>query len=116
MMPRDSGKVYMGEVKGNGFGSGTITVVMDGVTYSGPGVRVTSNETFGFGQAYGFGSKNTLAVTGTSFSDGGTTMVKAILSSPTGKGLRCDLSTTGSGGGGICVDDQQRVYDAIITR
>lgn len=128
MMPRDSGKTYMGTVEGNGFGSGTFTIPIDGETYTGVGVRTTTNETFGFAQTYGTGQATAAGPRGTviasgsgstfgsSYSDGGTKAVKAILSSPSGKGLRCDFTSTGNGGGGICVDDKKRVYDAVVYR
>lgn len=46
---------------------------------------------------------------------GGTNMFKAILSAPGNHGLRCDLTSDGAGhGGGICVDDENRVYDIIF--
>ena len=35
MMPRDSANVYHGAVNANGFGSRTITVMVDGRTYTG---------------------------------------------------------------------------------
>ena len=111
MMPRDSGKVYSGEVRGNGFGSGTITVNIDGEIYTGPIVRTGSNGSFGFFQAYG-GGKNTFATAQTLSSN---VTVKAILSSHDNHGLRCDIVGDGHGhGSGICLDDQGKVYDAIF--
>jgi hypothetical protein len=112
MMPRDSGKVYSGTVKGSLGGSGTMTVTIDGEAFSGPIVRTTSNESFGFTQQYGRGG----STVGLSAADGGTHLVKAILSSPSGRGLRCEFSSDGNGGGGICVDDKSRIYDAVVTR
>lgn len=111
IMPRDSGKVYSGTVQGSG-GRGTMTIDIDGQTYTGPVVRTGSDDSFGFVQQYGKGGMST----GTVGSFGGTDTVKAILSSPTGRGLRCEFTSTGSSGGGVCVNDLGRVFDAIVGR
>ena len=113
VMPRDSGKVYSGTVQGSATGAGTITIDIDGQTYTGPVVRTGSNDSFGFLQQYG---KRGLTSTGTMASFGGTATIKAILSSPAGRGLRCEFTSDGSGGGGVCVDDLGRVLDAIVSR
>lgn len=113
VMPRDSGKVYSGTVQGSATGAGTINIDIDGHTYTGPVVRTGSNDSFGFIQQYG---KRGMMSTGTMASIGGTATVKAILSSPAGRGLRCEFTSDGSGGGGVCVDDQGRVLDAIVSR
>ena len=113
MMPRDSGKVYSGTVQGSATGAGTMTIDIDGQTFTGPVVRTGSNDSFGFIQQYG---KRGMMSTGTMASVGSTATVKAILSSPAGRGLRCEFTSDGSGGGGICVDDQGRVLDAIVGR
>lgn len=90
-----------------------MSIVVDGEQFSGPVVRTGSNDSFGFLQQYGQKSGSTL---GTFTTVGGTASVKAILSSPSGRGLRCEFTSDGSGGGGICVDDQGRVHDAIVGR
>ena len=113
MMPRDSGKVYSGTVQGSATGAGSMTIDIDGQTYTGPVVRTSSSDSFGFMQQYG---KRGMMSTGTMASVGSTANVKAILSSPGGRGLRCEFTSDGSGGGGICVDDQGRVLDAIVSR
>lgn len=113
MMPRDSGKVYSGAVQGSATGAGSMTIDIDGQTYTGPVVRTSSGDSFGFIQQYG---TKTGVSTGSMVSVGGTATVKAILSSPAGRGLRCEFTSDGSGGGGICVDDQGRVLDAIVGR
>jgi hypothetical protein len=113
MMPRDSGKVYAGTVQGSATGAGTMTIAIDGEQFTGPVVRTGSSDSFGFIQQYG---TKTGVTTGTIVSAGGTATVKAILSSPAGRGLRCEFSSDGSGGGGICVDDKGRVLDAIVGR
>jgi hypothetical protein len=113
LMPRDSGKVYSGTVQGSVTGAGTITIDIDGQTYTGPVVRTGSNDSFGFIQQYG---KRGIMSTGTMANFGGTATIKAILSSPAGRGLRCEFTSDGSGGGGVCVDDLGRVLDAIVSR
>ena len=113
VMPRDSGKVYSGTVQGSATGAGTITIDIDGQTYTGPVVRTGSNDSFGFMQQYG---KRGMTSAGTMASVGSTATVKAILSSPARRGLRCEFTSDGSGGGGVCVDDQGRVLDAIVSR
>jgi hypothetical protein len=114
LMPRDTGKTYTGTMISTGNGVGNITITIDQITYSGPVVRVGSNETFGFATAFGSNSRGTSASSiGSSFSDGDQ-FGKAILSSIGGKGLRCDMSGRYSSGGGICVDDEKRIYDVIF--
>jgi hypothetical protein len=114
LMPRDSGQTYSGTFKGNGMGVGSITVTIDGVTYTGPAVRVASNDTFGFANMAASNNRGLVTTgTGTFFAEGDK-YVKAILSAPNGHGLRCDLVGRSHGGGGICVGDDQRVYDAVL--
>ena len=48
MMPRDAGTVYRGVANGNGMGSGTMSVDIDGRLYSGPMFRTASSDAFGF--------------------------------------------------------------------
>lgn len=103
-MPRDSGKVYTGEVFGNGFGSGSITIGIEGEAYTGP--IVATDAGFGLIQRYGNSSSAS--------EFGGSRTVKGILSSPNGKGLRCEFTSNGLGGSGICIDDKQQIYDAIV--
>jgi hypothetical protein len=111
MMPRDAGTVYRGVANGNGMGSGTMSVDIDGRLYSGPMFRTASSDVFGFFQAY----SGTKSAFGTSQTFGGSVAVKAILSSPGNHGLRCDMMGDGRGhGGGICVDDQGRVFDILV--
>ena len=114
LMPRDSGKTYSGTLKGHGGGSGTATVTIEGTTYTGTAVVVSSIESFGFSTSYGLTSGGTSTRTyGRSYSSGDE-FVKAILSSPDGRGLRCDFVAHESTGGGICVDDQKTVFDVVI--
>ena len=113
MMPRDSGKVYTGTMQGSASGAGTMTIAIDGEQFTGPVVRTGSSDSFGFIQQYG---TKTGITTGAIVGAGGTATVKALLSSPGGHGLRCEFTSDGSGGGGVCVDDRGRVLDAIVGR
>ena len=112
MMPRDAGKIYAGIVQGNG-STGSIVITIEGETYTGPIVRTTSSDSFGFFSQYGSRGVTSTGVVATS---GDTHGVKGILASPNGRGLRCEFSSTGVSGGGICVDDKSRVYDAVVSR
>lgn len=111
IMPRDGGKVYTGIVHADGFGGGTITMTIEGRTYTGPFARTATADSFGFFQTYGRGQPSTL-ITQTS---GGHNVGKAILSSPDNHGMRCEIEGDGMGhGSAICLDDQKHLYDAIV--
>ena len=111
LMPRDSGTIYIGTMQGS-LGSGSMTVVIDGRTYTGPAVVTGSNESFGFFQTYGGGR----TATGISESVASRVTLKAILASTDGHGLRCDIAGDGNGhGSAICVDDKGRIYDGVIS-
>lgn len=116
LMARDSGHVYHGELDGNGMGAGTMTVDLGGTVYQGPAVRVASNDTFGFASTYGFNNHAGSATSFGSFFAEGDKTVKALMSSPDGRGLRCDIVGRSHGGGGICVDDGGKVYDVVLVR
>jgi hypothetical protein len=107
MMPRDSGQVYAGTISSNGFGSGKLSVQIDGRTCSGNFVQVGSGDSFGFAQTYGRRPSTTLIQM-----SGGTETYKALLTCTDGMGLRCDASGSTSGGG-VCVDSSSRVYDMM---
>ncbi len=113
MMPRDSGKVYTGTVQGSVTGSGVMSITIDSEQYTGPIVRTSSGDSVGLIQQYGKRSGSSF---GTVTTIGSTAGIKGILSSPNGRGLRCEFTSDGSGGGGVCVDDQGRVFDAIVSR
>jgi hypothetical protein len=114
MMPRDSGKVYVGEGHGDGLGGGQVSITIEGRKYSGPVMRTASTDSFGFFQLYGSRGQSTF---GTTASVGGTVYVKGLLSSPDNHGLRCDLTGDGMGHlGGICIDDDKRIYDVLAHR
>ena len=111
IMPRDGGQVYTGIVHADGFGAGTITMTIEGRTYTGPFARTATADSFGFFQTYGRGGRST----GLAQTSGGHNVGKAILSSPDNHGMRCDIEGDGMGhGGAICLDDQKRLYDAVV--
>jgi hypothetical protein len=111
IMPRDSGKIYSGELSKCFNGSCDIALHIDGETYHGVVVKATSNERGVLMSE--FNSRGQISV-GSGFADGGTTLVKGLLSAPSGKGLRCEFSATGSGGAGVCMDDNRRLFDAVV--
>lgn len=113
LMPRDSGKVYSGTVQGSITGTGVIAIPIDGEQYTGPVVRTSSSDSTGLLQQYG---KRSGVSFGSMASVGGTATLKGILSSSNGRGLRCEFTSDGSGGGGVCADDQGRVFDALVSR
>lgn len=114
MMPRDSGAVYTGHMEGSS-GSGTLTMAMPQGACTGPVVKSASGASFGFAQTFGRVGNRPFSGTTTAMTSGDS-QFKAILSCGDGTGLRCDLTSTGGAGGGICVDDKGRVYDAVVTR
>ena len=116
LMPRDSGKVYAGILNSDGTGAGTMSLNLDGDECAGPVARVASNQTFGFANTYGGNNRGVRAAAFTTTSTTGDVSVKAMLSCKSGKGLRCDLTGQGATGGGICLDDAGRIYDAIAVR
>jgi hypothetical protein len=110
LMPRDSGKIYQGQIKSNGAGSGTLSIGLDGKTCSGTFVTVASGDTFGFAQT--FGSRG--AAASTIATSSGSAQYKALLTCSDGSGLRCDV-TGSTSGGGVCVDSNNRVYDMMYS-
>jgi hypothetical protein len=111
MIPRDSGKVYSGTLEGR-LGAGKMTVTIDGRQFTGPVVTTQSNESFGYFQTFGRNGS-----TAGFIQAGGGGILKAVLTSSDEHGLRCDLVGDGSGhGSAICVDDNKRVYDGIVSK
>ena len=111
VMSRDSGNMYKGSVQGNGFGSGTISLVLGDKMCSGAFARGASNDSFGFFQTYGARGVTSI---GSVQNFGGSSTVKALLSCTDGTGLRCDFIGGGGTGTGICVDSKNQVFDAIV--
>lgn len=114
LMGRDSGTQYGGLVQSDGQGTTILSVTIEGINYSGPMIRTSSADSFGFIETHSIGGRRSLPQFGTIHAYGDSTTYKALLNSPDGKGLRCDLaSSSGTQGGGVCVDDQSRLFDLI---
>lgn len=92
MIPRDSGEIYSGTMQGSAAGSGTMSIAIDGETYTGPIIRTTSGDSFGFAQQFGRSGNSSFGIVTTS---GGTANVKSIMSSANGRGLRYEFTSTG---------------------
>ena len=114
LRPRDSGVTYVGEMQGGNPGKMTITI--DGNVCTGPVARVASNETFGFANTYGTTNRGQRINAFTTSLQSGDIAIKALLSFADKTGLRCDMTGQGGSGGGLCVDDKGRIYDAIAVR
>ncbi len=114
LMTRNSGTTFHGTLYGRGNGTGTADVTIDGVTYSGSAVRISTSEASAFMTtiAPGHAPTSTILVT----DSGGGVGVRALLSGSNGKGLRCEFVGHTNGGAGVCVDDAHEVYDVILTR
>jgi hypothetical protein len=118
LMPRTSGKLYPGTLQDAGSGEGAITVTLEERTYTGTWVEVVADRSYGYVTGgYGYGRRGWWGMGGGSFSvdnpSGGE--AKALLRSPDGAGLRCDLrGGYGRPGGGVCFDDRGLAYDVQI--
>ena len=113
LMPRDSGKIYIGQLDGDGMGSGTATIDVDGVICSGPVVRVSSSEVTAIGSTLGSVSGRNFSSTSIGVGGSGDTTIKVLLSCNDGSGIRCELSGQNRRGGGVCVDDKGRNFDVL---
>lgn len=114
-MPRDSGRIYSGWLRGAETGIAEITI--DGTTYSGQAVRSSSPEGFALttmtsqGQ-YPQRSANAITVTDSGANIG----VRALLRSADGRGLRCYFEGRNGSATGSCRDDAGAIYDVILTK
>lgn len=115
LMPRDSGKLYHGVAEGAGGTEGTMSITIEGRTYTGTWVEVVADRASAHVTA-GIGSRRSWATGGiVIFDNPGAGEAKALLRSPDGAGLRCDLrGGTGRTGGGVCRDDKGLEYDVQI--
>jgi hypothetical protein len=117
LMPRTSGKLHQGTLQDSGSGEGAITITIEERTYTGTWVEVVADRSYGYvSGGYGHGHRG-WAMGGSFFSvdnpAGGE--AKALLRSPDGAGLRCDLrGGYGRPGGGVCFDDRGLAYDVQI--
>lgn len=117
LMPRDTGKLYQGVAEDTGGPEGPISITIEGRTYTGTWVEVVPDRTTGYvGGAYGGYGRYGWGLGGTVSMDnpsGG--QAKALLRSPDGAGLRCDLRGAGGrAGGGECRDDKGLAYDVQL--
>jgi hypothetical protein len=117
VMPRDSGKLYSGVAQDAGSGEGTVSITIEGTTYSGTWVETTPSQTsayvsggVGYGSRRGWGGMGGFVTMDNP--QGGT--AKALLTAPDGSGLRCDFSSSYQRGGGVCRDDRGREYDVQV--
>jgi hypothetical protein len=115
LMPRDSGRLYAGVIRDSGGTEGAISVTIEGRTFEGTWVEVVPDRTTGYvagayGWRGGWGMGGTISMDNPAGGE-----AKALLRSPDGAGLRCDLrGGAGRTGGGLCRDDQGREYDVQI--
>lgn len=127
LMAKDSGKLYKGQVTECRSGTCNMSINIDGELFAGVIVKATSNQFNEFNATQGnanissphlpFSTKNIgYSATSTSSTDGGTSIMKGLLSSSNGKGLRCEFTATGEGGAGTCIDDNKRVLDGLVYR
>jgi hypothetical protein len=118
LMPRDSGRMYTGVATDNGAGQGRVDIAIEDKRYAGTWVSVTPDHShgwvsggFGYGR-HGWGWGGLGATVTLDNPNGGES--KALLTAQDGSGLRCDLRNSGGYGGGVCRDDQGRVYDVQL--
>ena len=117
LMPRDSGKLYYGTADDAGGTEGAITVDIDGKTFAGTWVEIVSDRAtayvaggIGPGRRGGWGMGSFLSIDNPTGGE-----AKALLRSPDGAGLRCDLRGGGGRpGGGVCRNDKGLEYDVQI--
>ncbi len=115
LMPRDSGKIYSGQLDGDGMGSGTASIDIEGVICSGPVARVSSSEVTGISSTIGAVGGHSYSSSTFSAAGSGNTTAKILLSCTNGAGLRCDVSGQNRRGGGICIDDKGKSYDILAS-
>jgi len=115
LMPKDSGRVYTGQLQSDGMGSGSAFVYIDGIKCSGLVARVPNSEqTVGMASTVGSVSGRNFQATTLGVSGPGGSKIKVLLSCTNGKGLRCELSGQDSRGGGTCVDDDGKQLDVLV--
>lgn len=116
LMSQTSGKMSHGTANEAGK---TITAELNGETYTGHYSFIQQGSVgFGstFAQAFAGGASGSAFGNSTYFSQAAAGNGSALLSSPSGKGLRCQFSfsTMSNSGAGICRDDTKKLYDLQI--
>lgn len=112
LIPRDGGPNGVGQTDSGMGQSGTLTVSLDGKTYTGPWVFAAQGGFFGVGSAYGSGGFATGSMTGVGTSGGG----RADLRSSDGQTIRCQFQydQMGRRGFGDCESGTGRKFDLHI--
>lgn len=116
IMSRSDGKVYHGVAQRTGNGRGTATMDIAGIVYTGTFARTSSQEYLSFVGSYAKdNSGNRANAFGSGYSTGANSTYMAILSSPSGDGMRCAINSDkmSGTGGGTCVDARNNIYDVI---
>lgn len=117
LMPRDSGKLYTGTADGSGE-EGRIAITIEDKAYAGTWVEIAPARSTGTvtGGAWGgrWGGRGGWGLGSVSVDNPNGGSAKALLTAPDGSGLRCDLHGGHERGGGVCRDDQGRLYDVQI--
>ena len=115
VMPRDSGKIYTGSATENANGDGTLSIAIDGKTYSGTWVATMPERTHGYVVGgVGFGRRGIGLGSLISMDNPQGGEAKALLNAPDGSGLRCDFKSGQGRGGGVCRDDRGKEYDVQL--
>lgn len=109
MTARDSGKTYPADQRLNIHGLVTVTVNIDGESYSGP-YSLGGPEVFGIIRRFGVDPSS---AGGNQLSRSARLIGTAVLSSSSGHSIRCEYANLPHGfhSAAICLDDADRVYD-----
>lgn len=115
-MSRSDGKVYYGSARETGNGQGYGSININGVVYSGAFSQTSGEQYISFANAFAHNNTGGRASAfGTSSTIGANASFMAILTSPSGDGLRCGFHGDAASltGGGLCVDAKKKIYDVI---
>ena len=115
MMSRTSGESFQGELRGDGRGSGSMIVNFRGQQCSRPATRIASDEKTVVGSAWSVNSGGQSIGTLAAATISGDATMKALLSCPNGKGMRCVLKGRDLHGGGECTTDDGQIFDVIVS-
>ncbi len=114
LMPRDSGKLYEGVARQTGDAEGTLSITIEGRTFTGTWVETAPGRTTAWVSGAGATRRSWLAGGTVTIDDPRGAEAKALLRSPDGAGLRCDLRGGSRAGGGVCRDDKGLEYDVQV--
>ncbi len=116
IMSRADGRVYHGMAQKTAPGTGTVSMNVAGVQYTGRYSRTSSEQYMSFVNAYAQNNLGGYAnAYGTATTFGSNISIMALLASSDGGGMRCAVQGDqfSGTGGGICIDSRNNVYDAI---